>query len=105
MLEGNSRLWLPVPVAMRSHMPGAGATALRAADHCSQPRLECSSPGAPSQAFGCSIFPSSTATAALRASAALPREERGDITCPLLFIQLNQLLSTPAGLEWREMAR
>lgn len=105
MLEGNSRLWLPVPVAMRSHMPGAGATALRAADDCSQPRLECSSPGAPSQAFGCSIFPSSTATAALRASAALPREERGDITCPLLFIQLNQLLSTPAGLEWREMAR
>ncbi|KAF2984830.1 hypothetical protein EK904_014647 [Melospiza melodia maxima] len=46
-----------------------------------------------------------TATAARRAGAALQREERGDITCPLLFIQLNQLRSTPAGLEWREMAR
>uniref|UniRef100_A0A8C9N2T0 Anion exchange protein n=1 Tax=Serinus canaria TaxID=9135 RepID=A0A8C9N2T0_SERCA len=86
-------------------MPGAGGTALRAADSCSQPRLECSNPEAPSQAFGCSIFPSSTATAARRTGAALQWEERGDVTCPLLFIQLNQLLSTPAGLEWREMAR
>uniref|UniRef100_A0A8C9N3Y5 Anion exchange protein n=1 Tax=Serinus canaria TaxID=9135 RepID=A0A8C9N3Y5_SERCA len=84
-------------------MPGAGGTALRAADSCSQPRLECSNPEAPSQAFGCSIFPSSTATAARRTGAALQWEERGDVTCPLLFIQLNQLLSTPAGLEWREM--
>ncbi|KAM4892840.1 anion exchange protein 4 [Sylvia borin] len=92
-------------VAMRSHVPGAGGTALRAADNCSQPTLECSSPGAPSQAFGCSIFPSGTATAARRAGAALRWEERGDVSCPLLFIQLNQLLSTPAGLEWREMAR
>ncbi|XP_053812886.1 electrogenic sodium bicarbonate cotransporter 4-like [Vidua chalybeata] len=90
---------------MRTHMPGAGGTALRAADNCSQPRLESSNPGAPSQAFGCSIFPSSTATAARRAGAALQWEERGDVTCPLLFIQLNQLLSTPAGLEWRETAR
>ncbi|XP_039560343.1 anion exchange protein 4 isoform X3 [Passer montanus] len=90
---------------MQAHMPGAGGTALRAADNCSQPRPECSNPGAPSQAFGCSIFPSSTATAARRAGAALQWEERGDVTCPLLFIQLNQLLSTPAGLEWREMAR
>uniref|UniRef100_A0A8C5ITL9 Anion exchange protein n=1 Tax=Junco hyemalis TaxID=40217 RepID=A0A8C5ITL9_JUNHY len=90
---------------MRAHVAGAGGPALRAADSCSQPRLERSNPGAPSQAFGCSIFPSSTATAARRADAALQREERGDITCPLLFIQLNQLLSTPAGLEWREMAR
>ncbi|XP_059716519.1 anion exchange protein 4 [Haemorhous mexicanus] len=57
------------------------------------------------QAFGCSIFPSSMATGARRAGAALQWEERGDVTCPLLFIQLNQLLSTPAGLEWREMAR
>uniref|UniRef100_A0A8C5IRA6 Anion exchange protein n=1 Tax=Junco hyemalis TaxID=40217 RepID=A0A8C5IRA6_JUNHY len=88
---------------MRAHVAGAGGPALRAADSCSQPRLERSNPGAPSQAFGCSIFPSSTATAARRADAALQREERGDITCPLLFIQLNQLLSTPAGLEWREM--
>uniref|UniRef100_A0A8D2NBB2 Anion exchange protein n=1 Tax=Zonotrichia albicollis TaxID=44394 RepID=A0A8D2NBB2_ZONAL len=84
-------------------MAGAGGPALRAADSCSQPRLERSNPGAPSQAFGCSIFPSSTATAARRAGAALQREERGDITCPLLFIQLNQVFSTPAGLEWREM--
>ncbi|XP_057891090.1 anion exchange protein 4 [Melospiza georgiana] len=90
---------------MRAHMAGAGGPALRAADSGSQPRLERSNPGAPSQAFGCSIFPSSTATAARRAGAALQREERGDITCPLLFIQLNQLRSTPAGLEWREMAR
>lgn len=90
---------------MRSHVPGAGDTALRAADKCSQPRLECSNPGAPSQTFGCSIFPSGTATAVRRAGAALQWEERGDVTCPLLFIQLNQLLSTPAGLEWREMAR
>lgn len=105
MLEGSSRLWLRVPVAMRSHMPGAGGTAPWAADNSSQPRLECSSPGASPQTFGCSIFPSSTATAARRAGAALQWEERGDVTCPLLFIQLNQLLSTPAGLEWREMAR
>ncbi|XP_030139638.2 anion exchange protein 4 isoform X1 [Taeniopygia guttata] len=90
---------------MRAHMPGAGDTALRAADSCSQPQLESSNPGAPSQTFGCSIFPSSTATAARRAGATLQWEERGDVTCPLLFIQLNQLLSTPAGLEWREMAR
>lgn len=103
MLEGSSRLWLPM--AMRAHMAGAGGPALRAADSGSQPRLECSNPGAPSQAFGCSIFPSSTATAARRAGAALQWEARGDFTCPLLFIQLNQLLSTPAGLEWREMAR
>uniref|UniRef100_A0A8C0V2W6 Anion exchange protein n=1 Tax=Cyanistes caeruleus TaxID=156563 RepID=A0A8C0V2W6_CYACU len=86
-------------------MARVGSTALRAADSCSQPRLECSNPGAPPQAFGCSIFPSSIATAARRAGAALHWEERRDITCPLLFIQLNQLLSTSAGLEWREMAR
>lgn len=103
MPEGSPRLWLPV--AMRAHMAGAGGTALRAAESCSQPRPESSNPGAPSQAFGCSIFPSCTATAARRAGAALQWEERGDVTCPLLFIQLNQLLSTPAGLQWREMAR
>ncbi|XP_039934034.1 anion exchange protein 4 [Hirundo rustica] len=90
---------------MRAHVPGAGGTALRAADSCSQPRLDGGNPGAPSQAFGCSIFPSSMAAAPRRAGAALQREESGDLTCPLLFIQLNQLLSTPAGLEWREMAR
>ncbi|KFV71062.1 Electrogenic sodium bicarbonate cotransporter 1, partial [Dryobates pubescens] len=40
-----------------------------------------------------------------RASAILQQEEQQDAICPLLFIQLNQLLSTPAGLEWRETAR
>ncbi|KAM6380163.1 anion exchange protein 4 [Pluvialis apricaria] len=40
-----------------------------------------------------------------RAGVALQQEERGDATCPLLFVQLNQLLSAPAGLEWRETAR
>ncbi|KAM9226354.1 anion exchange protein 4 [Leptosomus discolor] len=79
--------------------------ALRGADVRSQPRPEGSNPEAPYQAFGCSIFPSSTAPAARRASATPQREEWGDSTCPLLFIQLNQLLSTPAGLEWRETAR
>ncbi|KAM6251752.1 anion exchange protein 4 isoform 4-T5 [Porphyrio hochstetteri] len=39
------------------------------------------------------------------ASAALQRDEMGGTTCPPLFIQLNQLLSTAAGLEWREKAR
>ncbi|KAK4814754.1 hypothetical protein QYF61_026731 [Mycteria americana] len=39
------------------------------------------------------------------AGASLQWEEWGDATCPPLFIQLNQLLSTPAGLEWRETAR
>ncbi|PKU40468.1 anion exchange protein 4 [Limosa lapponica baueri] len=90
---------------MRAHMPRVAGTALQEADARSQPRPEGSNPEAPYQAFGCSIFPSSTAPAAERASAAPQREEQGDATCPLLFIQLNQLFSTPPGLEWRETAR
>ncbi|XP_052672316.1 anion exchange protein 4 [Harpia harpyja] len=103
--EGTPRLCLPVLVAMQAHMPGAASMALQAADALSQPRPEGSNPEAPYQAFGCSIFPSSMAPAAERAGAALQQEEWGDATCPLLFIQLNQLLSTPAGMEWRETAR
>ncbi|XP_074913247.1 anion exchange protein 4 [Buteo buteo] len=90
---------------MRAHMPGAASMALQAADTLSQPRPEGSNTEAPYQAFGHSIFPSSMAPAAERAGAALQQEEWGGATCPLLFIQLNQLLSTPAGMEWREMAR
>ncbi|XP_071425940.1 anion exchange protein 4 [Pithys albifrons albifrons] len=89
---------------MRAHMPRAGGMALQEAGTCSEPRPGWSNPGSPSQALGCSIFPSSIAPVARRAGAAL-QQDGGDITCPLLFIQLNQLLSTPAGLEWREMAR
>ncbi|XP_009320566.1 PREDICTED: anion exchange protein 4 [Pygoscelis adeliae] len=85
-------------------MPGVAGTALRVADTRSQPRPEGSNSEAPYQAFSCSISPSSMAPAAQRAGAALQRKEWGDTTCPLLFIQLNQLLSTPAGLEWRETA-
>uniref|UniRef100_A0A8C3KAL6 Anion exchange protein n=1 Tax=Calidris pygmaea TaxID=425635 RepID=A0A8C3KAL6_9CHAR len=103
--EGIPRLWVPVLVAMRAHMPRVAGTALQEADACSQPRPEGSNPEAPYQAFGCSIFPSSMAPAAEQAGAAPQREEQGDATCPLLFIQLNQLFSTPAGLEWRETAR
>ncbi|XP_010564293.1 anion exchange protein 4 [Haliaeetus albicilla] len=90
---------------MRAHMPGEASMALQAADALSQPRPEGSNPEAPYQAFGHSNFPSSMAPAAERAGATLQQEEWGDATCPLLFIQLNQLLSTPAGMEWREMAR
>ncbi|XP_027498953.1 anion exchange protein 4 [Corapipo altera] len=89
---------------MRAHMPGVGGTALQEAGTCSQPRPDWSNLGAPSQALGCSIFPSRMAPAA-RGAGAAPRQDVGDVTCPLLFIQLNQLLSTPEGLEWREMAR
>ncbi|OPJ88286.1 anion exchange protein 4 isoform B [Patagioenas fasciata monilis] len=90
---------------MTSHVPGADEAALQAADASSQPRPEESKPEAAYHAFGCSIFPSSMGPAAEQAGATLQREEWGDITYPLLFIQLNQLFSTPAGLEWRETAR
>ncbi|KAM9531482.1 anion exchange protein 4 isoform 1-T1 [Guaruba guarouba] len=85
---------------MRAHMPGVDGVTPQAADASSQPRPEEGNREAPYQAFGCSIFPSSTAPAA-----ALQQEDWRDTACPLLFIQLNQLLSTPAGLEWRETAR
>ncbi|XP_009706774.1 PREDICTED: electrogenic sodium bicarbonate cotransporter 1-like, partial [Cariama cristata] len=86
-------------------MPGAAGIALQPADTHSQPRPERRNPEAPYQAFGSSIFRSSVAPAAKRAGATLQWDESGDATCPLLFIQLNQLLSTPAGMEWRETAR
>lgn len=79
--------------------------ALQVADAHSQSRAEGSNCEAPYQAFGCSIFPSSTALASERDSDTLQQKEQGDAICPLLFIQLNQLLGTPAGLEWRETAR
>ncbi|XP_054073603.1 anion exchange protein 4 [Rissa tridactyla] len=90
---------------MRAHVPRVAGTALREADACSQPRPEGSNSESPYQAFGYSIFPSSMAPAAKRAGVAQQREDWGDTNCPLLFVQLNQLLSTPAGPEWREMAR
>lgn len=98
--EGSPHVWLWVLVAMRAHVPGVDGVALQAADASSQPRPEEGNHEAPYQGFGCSIFPSSTAPAA-----ALQQEDWRDTACPLLFIQLNQLLSTPAGLEWRETAR
>lgn len=103
--EGSPHLWLLELLAMRAHVPGAQGAALQAADASSQPGPEESKPEAAYHAFGCSIFPSSMAPAAERAGATLQREEWGDITYPVLFIQLNQLFSTPAGLEWRETAR
>ncbi|XP_059681610.1 anion exchange protein 4 [Gavia stellata] len=103
--EGTPRLRLLVLVAMQAHVPGVAGAAFRAADTRSQPRPEGSNPEVPYQAFGCSIFPSSMAPPTEQAGASLQPEEWGDATCPLLFIQLNQLLSTPAGLEWRETAR
>ncbi|XP_009869816.1 PREDICTED: electrogenic sodium bicarbonate cotransporter 1-like, partial [Apaloderma vittatum] len=45
------------------------------------------------------------ATGPEKAGVTLQQEEWRDATSPLLFIQLNQLLSTPAGPEWRETAR
>lgn len=90
---------------MRAHVPRVAGTALQEADACSQPRPEGSNSESPYQAFGYSIFPSSMAPAAKRAGVAQQREDWGDTNCPLLFVQLNQLLSTPAGPEWREMAR
>jgi len=103
--EGSPHLWLLVLMVMRAHTPGVAGTALWAADAHSQPRPEASNTEAPYQALGCSIFPSSTAPAAKQAGATLQQEEWGDATHPLLFIQLNQLLSTSVGLEWRETAR
>ncbi|KAM6055964.1 LOW QUALITY PROTEIN: anion exchange protein 4 [Chlamydotis macqueenii] len=87
---------------MRAHVPGAPGAAVQAADACSQSRRN---PEALYQAFCSSIFPSSMAPTAERAGAAVQQEEWGDANCLPLFIQLNQLLSTPAGMEWREMAR
>lgn len=89
-------------------MPGPASAALQAADVHSQLRQE-DTPSSSSDVLypvvSCSIFASSISSAAERVRAILQQEEVGDRKCPLLFIQLNELLSTPAGLEWKETAR
>uniref|UniRef100_A0A8B9PNZ0 Anion exchange protein n=1 Tax=Apteryx owenii TaxID=8824 RepID=A0A8B9PNZ0_APTOW len=92
---------------MRAEAPGQADTALQVVDTRLQPGLEgsaSSSSGVLCQALGCSSFTSSVSSATERVSAILRQEEAGDRRCPLLFVQLNELLSSPAGLEWRETA-
>ncbi|XP_035415491.1 anion exchange protein 4 [Cygnus atratus] len=93
---------------MRDQVPGPASAALQAADAHSQLRQE-DTPSSSSDVLypvvSCSIFASSISSAAERVRAILQQEEVGDRKCPLLFIQLNELLSTPAGLEWKETAR
>uniref|UniRef100_A0A8B9DYM8 Anion exchange protein n=1 Tax=Anser cygnoides TaxID=8845 RepID=A0A8B9DYM8_ANSCY len=90
---------------MRDQAPGPASAALQAADAHSQLRQE-DTPSSSSDVLypvvSCSIFASSISSAAERVRAILQQEEVGDRKCPLLFIQLNELLSTPAGLEWKE---
>uniref|UniRef100_A0A670J6T3 Anion exchange protein n=1 Tax=Podarcis muralis TaxID=64176 RepID=A0A670J6T3_PODMU len=63
------------------------------------------------QAVGRSIFTSSISPAAERVSLMLKQEEEEEVeenegaNCPVLFIQLSELFSTPEGLEWRQTAR
>ncbi|XP_061442934.1 anion exchange protein 4 isoform X2 [Rhineura floridana] len=60
------------------------------------------------QAVRRSIFTSSISSAAERVSLMLKPEEEEEeegATCPVLFIQLSELFSTPEGLEWRQTAR
>ncbi|XP_053253444.1 anion exchange protein 4 [Podarcis raffonei] len=64
------------------------------------------------QAVGRSIFTSSISPAAERVSLMLKQEEEEEeveenegTNCPVLFIQLSELFSTPEGLEWRQTAR
>ncbi|XP_013809983.1 anion exchange protein 4 [Apteryx mantelli] len=93
---------------MRAEAPGQADTALQVVDTRLQPGLEgsaSSSSGVLCQALGCNSFTSSVSSATERVSAILRQEEAGDRRCPLLFVQLNELLSSPAGLEWRETAR
>uniref|UniRef100_A0A8B9PTG9 Anion exchange protein n=1 Tax=Apteryx owenii TaxID=8824 RepID=A0A8B9PTG9_APTOW len=97
-----------VLATMRAEAPGQADTALQVVDTRLQPGLEgsaSSSSGVLCQALGCSSFTSSVSSATERVSAILRQEEAGDRRCPLLFVQLNELLSSPAGLEWRETAR
>uniref|UniRef100_A0A8B9C9F4 Anion exchange protein n=1 Tax=Anser brachyrhynchus TaxID=132585 RepID=A0A8B9C9F4_9AVES len=93
---------------MRDQVPGPASAALQAANAHSQLRQE-DTPSSSSDVLypvvSCSIFASSISSAAERVRAILQQEEVGDRKCPLLFIQLNELLSTPAGLEWKETAR
>ncbi|KAM8798912.1 anion exchange protein 4 [Eudromia elegans] len=53
---------------------------------------------------GC-VFPAGASSVAERVGAALRREAAAPRRCPLLFVQLNELLGGPAGPEWRETAR
>ncbi|XP_062986204.1 anion exchange protein 4 [Elgaria multicarinata webbii] len=58
------------------------------------------------QAVGRSIFTASISSAAERVSLMLKQEEESEEAhCPVLFIQLSELFSTPDGLEWRQTAR
>ncbi|XP_066480579.1 anion exchange protein 4 [Tiliqua scincoides] len=58
------------------------------------------------QSVGKSIFTSSISSAAERVSLMLKQEEeKEEANCPVLFIQLSELFSTPEGLEWRQTAR
>uniref|UniRef100_A0A493THJ8 Anion exchange protein n=1 Tax=Anas platyrhynchos platyrhynchos TaxID=8840 RepID=A0A493THJ8_ANAPP len=93
---------------MTDQVPGPDSAAPQAADAHPQLRHE-DTPSSSSDVLypvvSGSIFASSISSAAERVRAILQQEEVGDRKCPLLFIQLNELLSTPAGLEWKEMAR
>ncbi|XP_039340543.1 anion exchange protein 4 [Mauremys reevesii] len=57
------------------------------------------------QAVGRSIFTSSVSSAAGRVGFLLQKEEGKEASCPVLFIQLNELFSTPDGLQWKQTAR
>ncbi|XP_038268513.1 anion exchange protein 4 [Dermochelys coriacea] len=57
------------------------------------------------QAVGQSIFTSSISSAAGRVGFLLQKEEGKEASCPVLFIQLNELFSTPDGLQWKQTAR
>ncbi|XP_026516626.1 anion exchange protein 4 [Terrapene carolina triunguis] len=57
------------------------------------------------QAVGRSIFTSSISSAAGRVGFLLQKEEGKEASCPVLFIQLNELFSTPDGLQWKQTAR
>ncbi|EMP36347.1 Electrogenic sodium bicarbonate cotransporter 1 [Chelonia mydas] len=57
------------------------------------------------EAVGQSIFTSSVSPAAGRVGVLLQKEEGKEASCPVLFIQLNELFSTPDGLQWKQTAR
>lgn len=93
---------------MTDQVPGPDSAAPQAADAHPQLRHE-DTPSSSSDVLypvvSGSIFASSISSAAEQVRAILQQEEVGDRKCPLLFIQLNALFSTPAGLEWKETAR
>ncbi|KAM7162936.1 anion exchange protein 4 [Macrochelys suwanniensis] len=57
------------------------------------------------QTVGQSIFTSSVSSAAGRVGFLLQKDEGKEASCPVLFIQLNELFSTPDGLQWKQTAR